>query len=348
MQEEIRNRPRVFISTLGLQPQVVTLALDILHRQRIEFDEICIIHTDDQPDEEREKRKFSTMRDSVKALDEEFMLMRPQEAPFGEVRRMAEYRHAPRRRPVLYRRVTITREATTEEQRLGKAEGGRLRVRDVETRLNARATFSTIYQLVREYKEQRAMIQFSVAGGRKSMSVYGLAAAQLLFEQGDALWHLVSEAEFEYNSTMHDDRERSRLIPIRFIYLSMVAPVVSQLITRPDPFDAITVQEEFLHPMDLSRKERFLSTLDHRDRQILLGVSQSLTNEQIGHRLDRPIAGKTVAHRLTEIYEIYLMYLDAPRTTIQEPGRERIRTFLAAEFGAYFDHRGERLPEPNG
>lgn len=336
------ERRRVFISTLGLRPQVVTLALDILHRQRHEFDEICVVHTDDTPDPVSEARGYRTMHGAVKQLDNEFFLSsRPQSAPQGEARWIAEYRHAPVRRPVVYRRVKIMRQAEPHE----RTESGWVGVKDVETRANSRATFAAIYRLVREYKEERATIHFSIAGGRKSMSVFAMAAAQLLFEHGDALWHLVSETEFENRDGMHDEQGHSRLVPIRFVYLSAIAPAVSQLIIRPDPFDAIAAQEEFLHPIDLSRKERFLSGIDVKDRQILAGLARGLTNAEIGARMEPPRAGATVANRLTEIYESYLIELGVPRTKVEEPARERIRTFLAAEFGAYLQYRGERLDE---
>jgi len=203
------NRPLVFIATLGNQPQVITLALDQLLPD-YPFDEICIIHTDDTPDPMRERRGQPTMHQAVNRLDAEFFLRQPVSAPPGERSWQAEYRQAPKQMVLNYRRVCIQRPAA--EDALSARP-----VRDVETPENSRAAFRTIYQVARQYKERRAIIHFSLAGGRKSMSVFGMAAAQLLFGPGDRLWHVVSKDEFVTTQSMHDANGQSLLVPIRFI-----------------------------------------------------------------------------------------------------------------------------------
>jgi hypothetical protein len=39
-------------------------------------------------------------------------------------------------------------------------------------------------------------VHLSIAGGRKTMAVFGMTAAQLLFDEHDRLWHLFSGGEF--------------------------------------------------------------------------------------------------------------------------------------------------------
>ena len=43
--------------------------------------------------------------------------------------------------------------------------------------------------------EKRAghLVYLSIASGRKPMTVYGMVAAQLLFDEDDRVWHLLSE-----------------------------------------------------------------------------------------------------------------------------------------------------------
>ena len=63
---------------------------------------------------------------------------------------------------------------------------------DVDTAEGAQATFTAIYRAVRAEKLAGRRVHLSVAGGRKTMSVFGMAAAQMLFDQDDHLWHLIS------------------------------------------------------------------------------------------------------------------------------------------------------------
>lgn len=331
------QRPHVFIATLGNAPQVVTLALDQLITRR-PFVEVCVIHTDDRPEPERAARGLATMHETVQRLDQEFINRLEIEAPPGEKAWEADYRIEGGRHRLTYRRVLIRRL----EQRPGQL-ATYAPVRDVETEENSRAAFRTIYQVVRRYKEQRAIVHLSVAGGRKSMSVFGMAAAQLLFGPGDAVWHVVSRDEFMDTRAMHDTRDQSRLVPIPFVRLSALNPVLASLITSSDPYDAIEAQENFLQLVDLRRKDRFLQSLDADERQILVGVAQGLSNAEIGRRLKKPLAASTIANKLTTIYETYIISITDIPMDVTRRDSENMRVFLAAEFGAYFQQRGEWL-----
>lgn len=163
---------------------------------------------------------------ALQRLDAEFQDRHLLEQSGGSRTWHAVYPYDFFRYDIRYRRVEIVR-------------ADRKRARDVETTENARAAFRTIYNLVREYKDRRMTIHFSVAGGRKSMSVFGMAAAQLLFDSGDRLWHLVSREEFTKTQEMHDSGDMSQLVPIRFLSLPSIAPLVGGLLTYNDPYDAI-------------------------------------------------------------------------------------------------------------
>ncbi|MCP4417672.1 MAG: hypothetical protein GY805_13700 [Chloroflexi bacterium] len=332
------QRPAVYIATLGNAPQVVTLGLDLLLPQH-PFVEVCIIHTDDAAGKELPKMRFSTMRETIKQLDGEFLNQRPRQAAPGKKAWQVDYRDGSGRYyQFLYRRILIQRE----EQSPGQLATA-VPVQDVETEANAQAAFRTIFRAVKQYKEQRAVIHFNLSGGRKSMSVFAMAAAQILFTPGDKLWHVVSRQEFMRAQAMHDTADQSRLVPIPVISLSAINPVLGMLISSNDPYDMVQAQENYLHLMDLQRKERFLRTLDFDEYQILLGVAQGLSNEEIGRRLKKRLAAKTVANKLTIIYETYIVSVTAVPTAVTRPGHENMRAFLAAEFGAYFQQRGERL-----
>lgn len=339
---ENAKRPSVYIATLGITPQVVTLALDWLLPEH-PFVEVCVIHTDDTPTSStlrppHQATKSDPIHETVQRLDKEFLNAKALPTLPGEQAWRVDYRSANRYYQFTYRRVLIQRE----EQEPGQL-ATQVPVRDIETESNSQAAFCTIFQVVRRYKSQRATIHFNIAGGRKSMSVFGMAAAQLLFTPGDHLWHLVSRNEFEKTQAMHDDGVYSSLVPIPFISLSAINPMLGMLISSNDPYDIVQVQENYLQLIDLQRKERFLRTLDHDEYQILVGVAQGLGNEEIGKRLKKQLAGKTVANKLTTIYETYVVSISEVPFDVTRPNSENMRTFLAAEFGSYFQQRLESL-----
>jgi hypothetical protein len=334
---DLTKRPQVYIATLGNAPQVVTLALDQLLPQH-PFVEVCVIHTDDTPGQDLPQMKFSTMHETIQQLDREFLNRRPRETAPGEKAWAADYRLGSRYYEFIYRRVLIQRP----EQQPGQL-ATYTPVKDVETESNSQAAFRTIFRAVQRYKEQRAIIHFNLSGGRKSMSVFAMSAAQILFTPGDKLWHVVSRNEFMNTRAMHDRAGESRLVPIPFISVSALNPVLGMLISSNDPYDIVQAQENYLHLMDLQRKEKFLRRLDFDEYQILVGVAQGLSNDEIGGRLKKRLAGKTVANKLTTIYETYMVSITEVPTDVTRPDNENMRAFLAAEFGAYFQQRGEWL-----
>lgn len=333
------QRPYVYIATLGNAPQVVTIGLDQLLPQH-PFVEVCVIHTDNTPEANLPQMKFSTMHETVQKLDAEFQNARLLEESAGEKAWRVDYRVGDRYYKFQYRRLLIQRE----EQQPGQLATLHP-VKDVETEANSQAAFRTIFRAVKRYKEQRAIIHFNLAGGRKSMSVFAMSAAQMLFAPGDQLWHVTSRYEFMNSQAMHDEADNSRLVAIPYVSVTSLHPALGMLIASNDPYDIVQAQENYLHLMDLQRKERFLRTLDFDERQILVGVVQGLSNEEIGNRLKKRLAAKTVANKLTTVYETYMVSISEGVTAVSRPNTENMRTFLAAEFGAYFQQRNERLEE---
>lgn len=335
--KEIFKRPFVYIATLGNAPQVVTIGLDQL-LLTYPFVELCVIHTDDRPDVALPKMKFSTMYQTVQTLDAEFLNKKLIETSNGEQAWDVDYKANDQYYRFRYRRVRIQREVQ-ESGQLVQYEP----IQDVETEVNSQAAFRTIFRTVKRYKEQRAIVHFNLSGGRKSMSVFAMSAAQLLFTAQDQLWHVVSQYEFMHSKAMHDSEDHSRLVPIPHVSVASINPVLGMLISSNDPYDIVQAQENYLQLIDLQRKEKFLRDLNVSERQILVGVTQGLSNEEIGKRLKKSLAGKTVANKLTDIYELYKVFMMDGITAVSRPNHEHIRTFLATEFGAYFQQRGESL-----
>ncbi|MCA9955513.1 MAG: hypothetical protein KC434_12375, partial [Anaerolineales bacterium] len=59
--------------------------------------------------------------------------------------------------------------------------------------------------------------------------------------------------------------------------------------------------------------------------------------------LKKSLAAQTVANKLTTVYETYLVAISEGVTAVSRPESDNMRAFLAAEFGAYFQQRNEKL-----
>ena len=89
-------------------------------------------------------------------------------------------------------------------------------------------------------KREGRVVHLSIAGGRKVMSVYGMAVAQLLFDDDDRVWHLVSEDILQREDRLHArPGERVVLVPVPVLRWSMVSPVMTELVLREDPWEAL-------------------------------------------------------------------------------------------------------------
>jgi CRISPR-associated protein Csx14 len=180
----------VLIATLGSEPQVVTLVLDLLQAKGHAIAEVIVVHTGGD-----------TVQQALKTLAKEFSTLKP-----------CRYRLAP-----------VERDGWT--------------VADFITEADTAALMRTLYRTVLTEKRAGRRVHLSIAGGRKPMAVYGMVVAQLLFDEDDCLWHLLSE-----NWRPGDERimhvqpgDRISLVPVPVLRWSTVSPVGSNSISTVHP-----------------------------------------------------------------------------------------------------------------
>jgi len=93
--------------------------------------------------------------------------------------------------------------------------GGEHPVADTLTDAELEAVFATLYRTVLQNKRAHKAVHLSIAGGRKVMSAYGFTVAQLLFDEQDHLWYLLSAGEVLAAKRMKAaDGDDVKLIPI--------------------------------------------------------------------------------------------------------------------------------------
>lgn len=255
---------QVLVATLGTQPQVITLAVDLLAADEdVLLDEVHVIHT-------------------------------AAEGRVGEA--LGRLREAFRRgrydgRRCSYHEVPIVTPK-------GKA------LRDVRTEEDARSAFLTIYRTVLQQKQAKKRVHLSIAGGRNSMVVYGAATAQILFDHEDRLWHILSTEEFERSGLMHRrSLFDANLVPVPVLKWSTISPVLTALVREQDPFRAIAAQEQLVERHADQRRREFLTEeLTPAEWRVLSDyVSHGGTDREIALRLE--VSHRTVSTHLGHIYD---------------------------------------------
>ncbi|MCS7177914.1 MAG: CRISPR-associated ring nuclease [Anaerolineae bacterium] len=275
---------QVLIATIGTEPQVVTLALDLLLAKGYSIGEVIVVHT-----------VGDAVQPALAALAAEF-------ARLGS----CDYRLVP-------------------------VEDERGPVADLVTEADLAAFLRTLYRTVLAEKRAGRLVHLSIAGGRKPMAVYGMVVAQLLFDEDDRVWHLLSEGwQPGAERVMHvRPGDRVWLVPVPVLRWSSVSPVLTELALREDPWEAIQAQRTMRREEEWRRKREFVERrLTSAEREVARLVCLGLDNAAIARKLCK--SESTVANQLTSIYN-KLHEWRGYRADIPVS-----RSFLIAEFAAYF------------
>ena len=259
-----QSRQAAFVATLGTEPQVVTVTLDLLIDKGWTFEDVVVIHTAaDSP----------LIKKAIDDIKNEFASGRYA----SNVHAMAP---------------TLTQLEIDKQHP----------IYDIYTEEEAGIVFRAIYGQVRRQKERHRIVHLNIAGGRKGMTVFGMAAAQLLFDDADCLWLLSSSDTFTKSRKLHREKPNdAQLIPVPVLRWSLISSSLRLLVD--DPFEAIKRQRDLLDFEYRDRCERFLDQLTEREREItaLFVRDPSLSNAEIAERVS--LTPKAVANHFTTIFD---------------------------------------------
>ena len=271
------TRQTAFIATLGTEPQVVTATLDLLHAGHGLIFDGVVVI---------HTAREGRIADSISTVERE----------------LASYKS----RGIVKACDLIG---------LKRADGTDLS--DVNSREDAGIVFTSIYNAVKQQKKQRRIVHLNVAGGRKGMTAFGMAAAQLLFEPGDCMWLLVSSTQFQENRSLHPRiletpadqstsaesavSEDAQLLPVPVLRYSSLPTTVMALLAYDDPMEAIRQQERFVDRQSDAAKTAFLDSLSEKQRDIVEDIARhAMSNKDIARK--HHLAEKTVENYLDIIY----------------------------------------------
>lgn len=185
---------------------------------------------------------------------------------------------------------------------------------DIESEVGAKATFRTIYGCAAASKRAGHTLHICIAGGRKSMAAFGMATAQLLFDEDDHLWHLVSFGRLLAEKRMFPEPDdQVTLVPIPVIRWSDVPPSLTEIATLTDPDEAIRLAERRQATSQARQLRQFVEhELTPAEREVVIYTMQhGGSYQQVAAGLGR--GRKTIDSQLQAVYRKMESYFGLER-----------------------------------
>ena len=174
---------------------------------------------------------------------------------------------------------------------------------DITSPEEVHVAFHEMYSQVRTAKLDDRKVHMLIAGGRRTLTVAGMATAQILFDDEDRLWHMASHADLESSGSLHaQDGQWCRLIPIPVIPWGRLSPVFDVLQAVDDPF-AAAEKLSSLRLRDQWDQARIfvLTRLSAAEKNVVeLLVREGLSQNEIAERLS--LSPRTVEQHLRSAY----------------------------------------------
>lgn len=207
-------------------------------------------------------------------------------------------------------------------------------VADILSEEDAGALLRTLYRTLQAARQAGLTVHLSVTGGRKTMAIYAMVAAQLLFGEHDRAWHMISVARWPGGEkSMHaGPNETVKVVPVPVLRWADAATVAAVLETD-DPWEAIRRQQAFALSEAARQRRVFLEhILTRAEREVVeLLVREGLDNAGLARRLHK--SEKTIANQLTQIYQKFAAWHGFPSSSGGG------RAALIAEFAPYLAAR---------
>lgn len=210
-------------------------------------------------------------------------------------------------------------------------------VADITSQEDVGALLRTLYRTLRAARQAGLTIHLSLTSGRKTMAVYGMVAAQLVFGEGDRAWHMISQQRWSGGEKHMHAEPGQRIQVLETPVLRWAdAAAAAAVLDAEDPWEAIQRQQAFTQREATQRRKMFMEhILTRAEREVMtLLVREGLDNAGLARRLHK--SERTIANQLTSIYRKF----DEWRQFPAGPGGNRAA--LIAEFAPYLAVQGRK------
>ncbi len=169
-----------------------------------------------------------------------------------------------------------------------------------------------LYKTVAKLKRKGKRVHLSIAGGRKVMTAMGMVVAQLLLDEKDYVWHLLSEGMLPQTKEMHPKNpDDVVLVPVPVLRWALLPSTVQEILVWDDPYRAIERQRQLQAQQQGQLLNQFWSTLTPAEREVVTNlVLYKESIPDLSRRLNR--SPKTVANQLKSVYDKYRNAFNLP------------------------------------
>ncbi len=288
----MQERKHTLVATLGGQPQIVTFTLDLLLQRSIPIYEVIVVHPASSP----------RLQQSLERLNAEFV---------GD-----RYAFEGRSLIIHFHQQVLSRYETI--------------IDDIVNETTASGALDTIGEMIRDLKQQRRIIHFSISGGRRLMAFLSFSAALLYFETPDELLHLYTpehvKERIDESGVMHaSPQDGQRLIEVPFARAAQ--PVLASMLNRP-PSATIQTYHEQRKAEEQKRCKQVVDTLKGKPLQVLQALAQGMHPNEVATALN--IKPSTISTYTNPIYQTC-------RNSWNLPDNVQVNyLFVQARFADYF------------
>lgn len=284
------------VATLGGQPQIVTYTLDLLLQRGTPIYEVIVVHPASSPH----------LQQSLARLNAVFV---------GD-----RYTFEGRTRTIHFR-----------QQVLQRYDNNAI-IDDIVDGPTANGALDTIGELIRDLKQRRHIIHFSISGGRRLMAFLSFSAALLYFETPDELLHLYTPESIkdrdDDSGNMHISAgDGRRLIEVPFARAAQ--PFFASMLQHSPTATIQTQREQRLADERMCCQE-VIDDLKEGPRKVLQALAQGLHPNEVARMLG--LKPSTISFYTTEIYQLCRNVWNIP------PSQRIDYRFVQMKFADYFVH----------